>query len=69
MAAEGKNLDRGSSSTGRAVKIPSGHPSVLKLYMCEFSDLFLVWAAEGKIDLLFGAFIYSSIVVIGFIIG
>ena len=30
LAAEGKNLDRGSSSTGRAVKILSGHPPVLK---------------------------------------
>ena len=59
LAAEGKNLDRGSSSTGRAVKILFGHPPVLKLYMCTFSDLcyLLVWAAEGKTGLLFGAFI------------
>ena len=39
LAAEGKNLDRGSSSSGRAVKILSGHPPTLKLYMCKFSDL------------------------------
>ena len=32
MAVEGKNLDRGSSSSRRAVKILSGHPPVLKLY-------------------------------------
>ena len=39
LAVEGKNLDRGSFSTGRAVKILSGHPPVLKLYECKFSDL------------------------------
>ena len=39
LAAECKNLDRGSSSSGRAVKILSGHPPVLKVYMCKFSDL------------------------------
>ena len=31
LVAEGRNLDRGSSSSGRAVKILSGHPPVLKL--------------------------------------
>ena len=38
LAVEGNNLDRGRSSTGRAVKILSGHPPVLKLYMCKFSE-------------------------------
>ena len=32
LAAEGKNLDRGSYTNGRAVKMLSGLSSVLKLY-------------------------------------
>ena len=31
LVAEGKNIDRGSSRTGRAVKILSGPPPVFKL--------------------------------------
>ena len=32
-------LDRENYNTGRVVKILSGHPSMLKIYMCKFSDL------------------------------
>ena len=57
LAAEGKNLDRGRSSSGRAVKILSGHrPSIKTIHVYIFRPvLFLVSAAEGKTCLLFGA--------------
>ena len=35
-------LDRGSYINGRAVKMLSGHFSVLKIYICKFSDAQLV---------------------------
>ena len=53
---------RGIHSNGMAVKIFSGHPSILKLCIYMYVQifrpvLFLVWAAEGKTGFLLGAFI------------
>ena len=51
-------LGRESCPNGRAGKMLSGHFSVFKLYICKFSDLYLiVLAVESKTGFGLGIFI------------
>ena len=52
--------DRGSCSTGRAVKILSGHLPVLKVYMCKFSDLYYMQFRLRRVKQVCCSVHYSS---------